>query len=261
MSSVSSVSITTARRFVEDVELPPIARSRDAAPPGTADLALDAAKSQAVVVGSDVVSFVEGVTAPRREAIINSSLLAQLAAKKRVGDATRVMEWYEAYFDVLTNIGWVVQDRGFAEYQEQGTNFEAHKAVMTVAATVLGGAPTALAVVKSTLDALKSMNEGSPWIAIFNRESRTAHSARFQISLAEQDPGGQFFVTLMAFSLQARSTLTQVLFFKAKKEDVTLRHSSGRVTINTAVLDGVSDAIKEKLVAAARDYVSALPEL
>jgi hypothetical protein len=31
-----------------------------------------------------VVSFVKGVTPKRREAIINSSLLAQLAAKKKV---------------------------------------------------------------------------------------------------------------------------------------------------------------------------------
>src|SRR4029453_11853087 len=222
----------------------------------TTALALDTAKTQTAVVGSEIMSFVTGVTAERREAIINSSLLAQLAAAKKVPDATKIFEWYNAYFDVLMNVGWVVQDRSFAEYKEKGTNFQTHEAILAVASVVLGAAPTALAIVTSTLNALKSMDQSSPWITIFDRESHKARTARFQIGVAEQDADGQFFVNLLAFGLEAQSDVTQILFFKVKKEKAKLRHYSGKVTINGTVLDGVSGDIKAKLVAHAKDFVS-----
>jgi hypothetical protein len=178
-----------------------------------------------------------------------------------VPDAARIYDWYNAYFDVLTNVGWVVQDKGFAEYKESGTDFETHKAILAVASVALGAAPTALAIVTQTLQSLQSMNESRPWITIFDRESRRARTARFQISVAEQDPDGQFFVNLLAFGLEAKSDVTQVLFFKVRKEKAKLRHYSGRVTINSAVLGGVADVIKAKLVDHARDFVSQLPDL
>jgi hypothetical protein len=262
-TATKQVSVDSARSFLAGVKLPRVKRSRDAsaAPIPMVDQIFDSAKNQAAVVGSEVVSFVQGVTAERRDAIVNSSLLAQLVAKQKVSDPDKIYDWYDAYFDVLTNIGWVVQDKSFAVYHESSQNFEAHKAILAVAATLLGAAPTALALVSSALKALESMNENSPWITIFSRESQNAKTARFQISLAEQDASGQFFVSLMAFGLEAKSSITQVLFFKAKANDATLRHYAGRVTINTNVLDGISDAIKAKLSGHAGDYIKALPDL
>ena len=262
-TTAKPISLDSARSFVAEVELPRPKRARDAAaaPIPIVDQIFDTAKNQAAVVGSEVVSFVSGVTAERRDAIVNSSLLAQLVAKQKVSDPDRIYDWYDAYFDVLTNIGWVIQDKSFAVYHENSQNFEAHKAILAVATTLLGAAPTALALVVSALKALESMNENSPWITVFSRESQNAKTARFQISLAEQDAAGQFFVSLMAFGLEAKSSITQVLFFKAKANDATLRHYAGRVTINTNVLDGISDAIKAKLSAHAGDYIKALPDL
>ena len=159
------------------------------------------------------------------------------------------------------HIGWSVQDRGFATYSEASENFEAHEAIMKVAASLLGPTATTLAVIKATLDALKSMSADSPWITIFNRESQSAKTARFQVTLAEQGEDGQFLVTLMAFGLEAKATLTQVLFFKFKSSEASLKHYSGKVTINTHVLTNVRDLIKNKIAAHAIDYIMALPDL
>jgi hypothetical protein len=65
----------------------------------------------------------------------------------------------------------------------------------------------------------------------------------------------------MAFSLEAKASITQVLFFKARAKETTLRHSSGRVTINTTVLDGVRDALKAKITSHATEFVKTLPDL
>ena len=258
---MKKASVKSARAFVQGVTVPPPRRARGPLAARATEAAFDSARNQAAVVGSDVIAFVQGVTPERRQAIVNASLLAQLVAKTKVGDASKVYDWYETYFDVLTNIGWVVQDRSFAEYHEGGKNFEAHKAIVSVATALLGAAPAALALVKTTLDALQSMDADSPWITVFDRESRHARTARFQISLAEQDAGGQFFVTLMAFGLEATARVTQVLFFKARASEATLRHYSGRVTINTAVLESVQEAIAAKLTGHAADFVRKLPDI
>src|SRR5690348_4479244 len=118
-------SVDKARNFVAGAELPPpphISKAREAAEP----LKLVKEKTQALVVGSDVMSFVTGVTPERRQDLVNASLLAQLVATKRVPDPTNLQAWYDAYFEVLTNLGFAIQDRQFAEYSEKSDDFEAH---------------------------------------------------------------------------------------------------------------------------------------
>jgi hypothetical protein len=255
-------SVIGAQEFVASVELPD-------PPPLNINVSkdifdYDEAKQQAVVVGSDVIAFVKGITPDQRNDIVNASLLAQLVAKKKVAQPstlTAVKEWYDEYFDVLSRIGFVIQDKGFAEYREASDSFEAHEAILEVAAALLAGTPGALALVKTTLGALQKMSSNSPWITLFNRESRSANTARFQVSLVNEDENGRLLVALIAFGLEARTTLTQVLFFKFHTNDVTLHQHSGKVTINASLLAGVRDQIAGKLVSYASDYIKGLPDL
>jgi len=188
-------------------------------------------------------------------------MLAQLVAKKKVPDGARLFDWYDTCFDALSHIGWAVQDKSFAVYVEQGQDFQAHQAILQVACALLSTTTAGLALVKATLQALQSMDANGPWITLFNRESQSADSARFQVSVAEQTPGGELVVLQMAFGLQARTTLTQVLFFKSHASEITLRHSSARVGIGTAVLAGVRDGLEAKLVGFANDFFKTLPDL
>jgi hypothetical protein len=252
--------IANARRFVADAVIP-TPRGRRAAVSDTVAVSFTTAKDQAIVVGSEVISFVSGVTAERREAIVNSSLLAQLVANTKVTDPVNIDEWYQAYFTVLMNVGWVVQETNLVEHRETAANFEAHKAILAVATTLFGPASTALALVTTTINALHSIDENTPWITIFNRESQAAQTARFQVGLATQEADGGFLVSLMAFGLKARTSVTQVLFFKARASEATLRHRSSHITINTTVLDAISDTLKRKLVEHANRFVSTLPDL
>src|SRR5262249_38331249 len=214
-----AVTAASARSFVLGAALPQPRVTRDGVAEAMtlAEMGFETAKDQAAVVGSEIQSFVTGVTAERRDALANSSLLAQLVAKKAVPDPTDIDAWYRVYFDTLTQVGWDIQELDFKQYEEQSESFNAHQAILKFAATLLAwAAPTALALVESTPKALHSMDAGNPWITIFSRESQSARVARFQVSLAEQDPAGQFLVRTMAFALQASSAITQVLFFKAR---------------------------------------------
>ena len=75
---MSTQDVAQARSFVRQVTLP-AARPKtrgEPAPGGTSPF--DAAKQQAAVVGSDVMSFVKKITAEQRKDLVNASLLAQL---------------------------------------------------------------------------------------------------------------------------------------------------------------------------------------
>jgi hypothetical protein len=250
------VSKTVARGFVDKALLPSLAR--DAAAQPSAAINFDELKNQAMVVGSEVISFVQGVTAQRREDIVLSALFAQLVANKKVADKNDVFAWYNAYFEGLSNLGGVIQDSTFQSYEQQVDGLEAHEVILQVATVMLGASPTALAVVTSTIDAMKSMDEDSPWLTIFNRESQSAKVAKFQIALAEQDANGQFMVTLLAFGLEASSSITQVLFFKIRKNRVKLQKSAGQATINEAILGAVRDRLKARLADRTGAYIDSV---
>ena len=251
-------SFKEASAFVENLDLPARPRRTRSAASSEAVNVFDVTKNQALVVGADIVSFVVGTPPELRESIVKCSLLAQLAANKKVPSRDDVRAWYEVYFDTLARIGWVVQERGFSEHNEAGDNFEAQKAILSIAGSIFGPAATALAVVTSTLDAMRSISDG-PWFTVFSRESQSAKAARFQVTVAEPKAEGGASIALMAFELLAKRALTQVLFFKFSTSDITLRHASGRVTIDAQLLAAISAVISQRVSAYATSYIQELP--
>jgi hypothetical protein len=257
---MSTQVISEARAFVQQAVLP-AARPETLAEPGPGTQSpFDAVKQQAVVVGSDVVSFIKEITPEQRKDIVNAALLAQLVANKKVRDPQSldtVLAWYKEYFGVLSQIGFVVQESGFAEYTEKSDSFEAHEAILDVVKVVLAGAPAALTIVTKTLESLKKLNADTPWITLFHRESRSANTARFQVSLADADTNGSF-LSLMAFGITAKAEIKQVLFFRFKKNESRLHHDSAKLSINGPVLEGLRDDIAKKITKFTSDFVAGL---
>jgi len=261
---MSAESGSQAQAFVQRVDVPaPVPEA-----PGRRDIVFDATSEQTFIVGSDIVAFVRAVPAEQRSDVVNALLLAQLIAKKRVPAASTlndVLSWYESYFDALSNIGFTVQQRSFTEYRGTGDTFEAQEAIRNAASVMLAGAPAALATVTRTLESMKIGLESlttapSPWVTLFNVESRMGTAGRFQVLLVDRDESAGLIVRLMAFGMEARSTMTQLLFFKFKKNDVRVLHHSGTVVVNTFVLAGVRDAIAKKLEPYARNLIAPLED-
>jgi hypothetical protein len=256
-----TIDIDAARAYISGIDLPEpfvIAQDLDGE---DLEHPFDAVKDQASVVGQDVIAFTSGTEVELRKAISSSSLLAQMVADRRVPDKKKIYDWYDAYFEVLRNVGWVVQDQGWAQYEEGGDGFEVHEKIAEVAAVLLGAAPAALAIVTSTLNALKGMNADSPFITLFNRETVHAEAARFQISVIEGADAENVLVSMIAFGIKAQRAITQVLFFKVKKNRAELRSNSSKVSINVDALRDLGPLIRDKVRGHQRDYIKNLPDL
>lgn len=250
-----------AKAFIGQVELPPrelavraIAQDGEAPVPVFSN-----SESQSVVVGSDVVSFVGGVEADLRSAVANSLLLAQLAARKKVPDGERIFDWYDAYFDTLQGMGWGLAAGGFSKVEESAQGFEVHEKIMLVAASLLGpGATVALAVVQATVDALKAAGADNGWITIFDRETLHASAARFQMAIVQPAEGVEVVLKLMAFGIEAKKTVTQVLLFRIKKSQAMLRKNEATLGMARDTLLDVAEDIRVRVRDFQRAFIASV---
>jgi hypothetical protein len=257
--SMTEQGVHGAEAFVAGIDLagvPTYARARLA--PGPPAFAPDAGSNQSVVVGSLLQGFETGVEEATRRAVQDVMLLAQLAARKRV-EPDDNEAWYDTYFEVLSNIGLLVEDRSFTSSESVAKQADVHKAVLQLAAGLLGGAATAAyQIVAATLEALQKLDEQSPAVTIFRRETRHGSAGRFQLSVAKPDAQRGLALSLMAFTLEASTTVTQVLFFKTKAEEARLRHMSSTLSVNEHGLGALADQVAAKVGVYTDGYVKQL---
>jgi hypothetical protein len=249
------ITADISRAFIREVKLAGAQRPLRARALSNKPIELRSNDAQSLVVGSGLVVAAENVPVETREDLINCTLFAQLAASGAVGDPTDISRWYDAYFRTLSVLGWAQSDSQFEDYEFSSQNAEAHKAIMKVLAVLLGPQTAALVVVKTAIDALQSMSENSPWITLFDRQSKTGNSARFQVATAQLDPNGLLQTALVGFNLKTKSTLTQVLFIKYSSSSTSLKYAAGKATIYEAALREQRGAIAERLAAYRASYV------
>lgn len=239
-----------SRALIDFAKLPPGMRRTRAAIEDQPPLELKDREAQSLVAGSGLIVATADVPARTREDLVNCTLFAQLAASGEVPDAGKVMDWYNAYFRWLAVLGWSQSDRQFQDYRFSGQHAEAHKAIGRVLAALLGPQAAALAVVQAALLALQEMSENSPWLTLFDRQSRVEKSARFQVATAQVGAGGLVQTGLVGFSLKARTQFTQVLFFKFASGSTRLQYAAGQATIYEAALAEQ----REQVAARLQDY-------
>jgi hypothetical protein len=215
----------SARAYLMSLDLPePEASEFESAPDFTT-------QRQAVAVGSQLTEFTAAVSTDARSAISNTLLLAQLAANKAADQVADVFAWYAKYCAVLQGIGWQSQDLDFQGQTTTQQDLDVHKAIIPVVALALGPVAAASSIVLGVLNGLKDMNASSPWITLFNRQSQHASGAKFQVTYVDSDATGQPQLTLVCFAVNARQTLTQVLFFKFTSQTVQLKQSTGKLGV------------------------------
>ena len=232
--------------FVQGLELPeppPQLESLGAAAVSFGD------GQEAVVVGAQVAEFNPQVTAKHKAQVADCLLLGQLAASKATAASPDLMAWYRSYVQVLQGIGWNVQSMDMEEKQMSDVDGDVHESILPVLTAMLGPAAAGASMVVSVLRGLQEMDKNSPWITVFNRASQHASGAKLQIGFVDVDPQdpSAISVKLLALALDAKRSITQVLFFKVSRNDATVKKGEGRLSITAARLDSIRDAVAGKV--------------
>lgn len=129
-------------------------------------------KPDGLVDAGSLVSFTSQLNGQHKEDVLNSTLLAQLAANKKYDRYSQTEDWYKFYTDVMGNIGWVMQSFKFDEYKSTQQDFKISQVVLQLLSGLIGSDEELMKVVKETLDGLAKSKEN-------------CHSVQFQQYLEE----------------------------------------------------------------------------
>jgi len=189
-------------------------------------------------------SFVAGVSKRRQEDVLNSTLLAQRVATKAFPGDEEVVNWYKKYFEVLTNIGWVIENKDFASFKSKSNRFEIENAIFEILSAALTG--NQLAVLKTTIKAFKSLGDSDKRFLAFEKNTHSLKKGSFQLGIAT-DENDTISISASAFIIKTNKTITKILFFNLDRGSTELSYNISKATLNDDVYGQARDLIKEKL--------------
>lgn len=140
--------------------------------------------------------------------------------------------------------------------EEQGG--DVHRAIIPVVTAALAPGVAATSIVLAVLSGLGDMDENAPWITMFDRSSTHAHGAKFQVGHVDADEAGNPQMTLVCFAIDAKRTITQVLFFKFKDQHTSVRQDVRRLGSTPAHLALTGDLIADRVRPFIIDFVRSI---
>ncbi|MBK8623025.1 MAG: hypothetical protein IPN79_15045 [Saprospiraceae bacterium] len=211
-------------------------------------------ETSANAVAGSTVSFVTGFPKLQKYDVLNSTLLAQLAANFAFDRESETEDWYRKYTEVLENLGWVLQGFSFAKYNSASANFTMDKVVLNVIAAIATGGQ--LAVVSATLKALSEAAGDDKALTLLDTNGSSGPAGNFQISAATIDNDLNVSMTLGAFYFKSTEHRTRFLFWSWSSTSVNMYYSAQAVTLNDQIYAMVRQAVIDKLGNNAQKYVA-----
>lgn len=209
-----------------------------------------------IVTGSNLLGFSAETTPELRSSVA----LCMLAAQRVAANDTVIRtpnEWLDRHNTVLKNLNWVVEGGGSIKSTFETTGMSVHKAIIPFLTAALGGGVAAASLILTALEQLKEMDKDSPWISLFERESRRFGVSEFQFTLVETS-AGETRLKMAAARFDATFGQTQILFFKVKKQHATFDMAKSELRANDELLESMNKALKIKLATQTGLYIASL---
>ena len=216
----------------------------------------DGTQTDAYVDGSSVVSFVGNVDSTARSDVLNSTLLAQLAANKKYDRFKDAKSWYKMYVSVLKRVGWFMSD--FLDFKQYGVRDATVRVsdVMLMLIRSITRDPEVEAI-QAALDALNSP-ANTHWYDVYASNSSSANMGNTQILVCNQGSSGELTVGMSGFQLFGISSNERWLWVKYQSAQCALFSSAQFANFNSDVYEKVRQAVIEKLGDNAEMYVGSL---
>jgi Replicative DNA helicase len=213
-------------------------------------------KESASVNAGNVISFTANLSGQDKSDVQHSILLAQLGASGKYSRTDKPTDWYNSYFQILTNVGWIIQGDPFVPYTAKGSTVTIQEAVIGLLAAI--ASQNVVLIVKQALEALKELHQNDRGFVIWDRSTHSKKNGNFQISGARKDNTS---IALNATNVYftATQTDTKFLWFSYSRSEVSLFYRNNVLTLNQDVYSSVRNTIEQKLKNHVTDYVDNLP--
>jgi hypothetical protein len=210
-----------------------------------------------IVTGSNLIQFPSNARPEIKSGVALSLLAAQRVATTDTAIAAP-QQWVDRHNLVLGNLGWQISGGGHVASTFKNINVAVNQAIIPFLEAAFGPAATAGVLILTALRQLREMDKNSPWITLFDRESRHFNVTEYQFSVV-QVVANQVVLRLASARFDASFGGTQVLFFKVTKEVATFDAANTNATAEADVLAELNDGLKTKLAAFVKTYIQSLP--
>ena len=211
-----------------------------------------------IVTGSNLIQF-PAEASPE----LKSSVALSLLAAQRVATNDPVIrtpsQWLDRHNVVLQNLNWRTEGGGLTKSNFDSVDVAVHKAIIPFLTAAFGGAAGAGLLILTALKQLQDMDKDSPWIALFDRESRHFDVTEYQFSVVEV-VGDTVHLRVAAARLDASFGKTQVLFFKLKKQNAAFEQANQSYSTEAAILAEMNTDLKTKMLSLTKLFIRSLPD-
>lgn len=199
---------------------------------------------QSFIADKTIVSFAAGMSPQYRSDVLNSTLLAQLAANKKFDNGREdTLKWYSEFIDVLSHLGWVIEAADFNTYEAKGSILKVENVVIDILVSAFGN--SFLGVITKTLNALKSPKENKKLIA-FETNISSVQKGCFQLAAAVES-NNTVVMKVGTFLLTSSSKVKQILFFEFGKDSTKLEYINRSATFNAETYAPHREVVAEML--------------
>ncbi|MBV8215814.1 MAG: hypothetical protein JOZ08_21565 [Verrucomicrobia bacterium] len=246
--------IEQIKKYIKELPLAPLDSSQPFVYNPKAS-AFAAGEEGAAVDAGSLVSFVSGLTVLHKSDVLNSTLLAQLAASKAFDRFKQTRDWYGKYCEVLAQVGWVVPTFAYREYSPSGDSLQLSDAVLDILSAIATG--DEMKIVQATLTSLRDKPGNTGPLTLFENQSFPENVGTFQILPVGEDDG-QLVMVLTALEFKSEKHVTRFLWFSWTRTTVKLFQSAQKSVLNEDVYKQVRQEVIDKLGDRASQYIKDL---
>ena len=212
---------------------------------------------QMAIDGGSLISFVQNVSAAQKTDILMSMLFAQLAANKAHNRFTEAENWYHKYTEVLTNLGWLVDQFVFIGKLNEQNRFRMDAAALEVIKAV--ASLRGLSMLTEGLKALESLESDKKQFAIFDFNTSSEGLGNFQLGIAEVAENGAVSLSMGGFYFKSVDRQKRFLFFSWSSRKVNFWAAAQSMTLNEELYSKLRETVAGRLATTAEYYIDSLP--
>lgn len=233
------------RNFIEAAEIGQLSAAEAAEADTTPQLNLNKLPP-GVVSGQTLIDF-SSVPYPEVRAGVS---LSMLFASRVATQATKVNggnedDWLATYTSSLGSLGFAISPTSVVKSSFKQTGIAVHKAIIPFLTVAFGGAAIG-PIILSALQNLQSMDEGKPWIQLFEREAKRFEVREFHFAAASSTPSDTTIRYAIA-RLNASAAVTSVLFFKVSQASADYESATTTISANNSLMAVMEDDLKRRL--------------
>lgn len=236
---------TNPRTYIDQAEIGQLSPFEAAEAEATPPLNLDKLPP-GVVSGQTLIDF-SAVPYPEVRAGVSLSMLfasrvATQLVKVNGGDED---DWLAAYTSSLGELGFAIAPASVVKSSFKKTGIEVHKAIIPFLTVAFGGAAIG-PIILSALQNLQSIDEGKPWLQLFEREAKRFEVREFHFAAASSTASDTSIRYAIA-RLNAGAAVTSILFFRITQASAEFESVTTTMSANNSLMAVMEVDLRRKL--------------